>query len=105
LAATVVTVTSSLGISSSVTVLLSGSTSNSTYLPYVLSSDPYGTTQLYIHKFFPSMSISASGDVYGYTSSTAYGPYDHARTPNIISQYDDDLFSIHAISDGTISNT
>ena len=51
------------------------------------------------------MSISASGDVYGYTSSTAYGPYDHARTPNIISQYDDDLFSIHAISDGTISNT
>jgi len=95
--------TSSL-VSGSVSFSISQSVSNS-YLPYMLSSDPYGSTDLYIHKFFPSMSISGSGAVSGAKVTIEYGQYNHARTPNIISQYDDDLFSIHTISDGNYSNT
>lgn len=102
---------------SAVTLSVAGQTFNfsltssdsTTYLPYVLSSDPRGKTSLYIHKFFPEYastitSVTASSEV------TYYGDYNHAETPWIISQYKNganhtQLFKIHSIGDGNYSNT
>lgn len=78
-------------------------------MPYYFSSDPRGTTGLYVHRFFPDY-ISGSSDfgktVTGSYQSIYYGSYSNAFTPWIISQYQSaELFKVHTISDGTLANT
>ena len=83
--------------------------SGSTYLPYLFSSDPMGSTKLYIHKFFPDYVSGNSGSLASVTGSIVpnyYGSYSNASTPWLISQYDNtQLFKVHTISDGTAANT